>query len=420
MHLLSHSSFLSLSLFRSLRIFPNRRFAYFCLASAILCGMFAGIVGAEPVGTDEYRTGDSRKNDRRPWAAHAEKFPACANIISSSQKKTDEIMALDILVRRAVRPAQQELLNKLNALGAERIKIDNEVRACIQKEATKPREKGENKKGPPLVGKIEKIQNIPQEETTSDQTPTSKQSSPDQQDKTDMSKSGTGLFQLKAEKTGELPNLKADEPKLDPRTPNLKADVPKLDPRTPTLKADVPQLDPRTPSGDKKLFNLKVEKSDQPPAAEKKVKAKIVGKAPLKELKATAGKLPSKLNPQTDESQQLEPEANVIGTLVIPERWKFFDPLSDGISDGIMEEAKGIGKSTERYKQALKDFIKGDFEKMEEDLGMKNQKDRLLKRIWNEHAKRWEELSKGAPPRAEQPFARYAYGKKWGRNSLPL
>jgi hypothetical protein len=247
------------------------------------------------------------------------------------------------VVRRAVRSAQQELLNKLNALGAERIKIDDEVRACIQKEATKPREKGENKKGPPLVGKIEKIQDIPQEETTSDQTPTSKQSFPDQQDKMDMSKPGTGPFQLKAEKTGELSNLKADEPKLDPRTP----------------------------SGDKKLFNLKVEKSDQPPAAEKKVKAKIVGKAPLKELKATAGKLPSKPNPQTGERQQLEPEANVIGTLVIPERWKFFDPLSDGISDGIMEGAKGIGKSAERYKQALKDFIKGDFEKMEEDLGIK-------------------------------------------------
>ena len=259
----------------------------------------------------------------------------------------------------------------------------------------------------PLVGQIEKTREIPQEETTSDQTRPSEQSSPKQQDTTDPTNQRKGPFHLEAQKTGELSTLKADVPKLDPRTPNL--------------KADVPQLDPRTPTADKRPFNLKAEKSDQPPATQRKVKAEIVTKTPPKGLKAKAGKLQSNPIPQTGEGEPVDISQNLSGKIIVPKRWEpggGFDPLTDGISDGITLGAKNAGKSVIRYGKALEDFIRGDFEKMEKDLGM-NQKDRLLKCIWKDHAKRWEKLRQGAPPTTE-PFARYAYGKQMGEELFAI
>ena len=183
----------------------------------------------------------------------------------------------------------------------------------------------------------------------------------------------------------------------------------------------MPQLDPRTPTADKKPFNLKAEKSDQPPSAERKVKAEIVTKTPPKGLKAKAEKLPAKPIPQTGEGEPVDSSQNLSGKIIVPKRWKpggGFDPLTDGISDGITQGAKSEGKSVKRYGQALIDFIKGDFVKMEKDLGM-NQKDRLLKCIWKDHAKRWEKLRQEAPPKTE-PFARYAYGKQMGEELFAI
>ena len=147
-HPVSHRRFPSILPFNSLSLFYDPRFLRICVASIILWGMFSGAVGAEPVGTDEFRSNNYQEKQDRPWATHAAKYPACADIISTYQMKTDEIYALYDVLRWAVRPEQLEIKKKYDALVAERQKINKDVRACIQKEATKPRESRKNTKQP--------------------------------------------------------------------------------------------------------------------------------------------------------------------------------------------------------------------------------------------------------------------------------
>ena len=118
---------------------------------------------AQSKGTDEFRSNNYQENQRRPWAAHVEKYPACADIIAVYQEKTDEIYALYDVLRRAVRPEQLAIKKKYDALVAERQEINKKVRACIQNEATKPRKQRKQKDISPLLkGKVdEKAESSP-------------------------------------------------------------------------------------------------------------------------------------------------------------------------------------------------------------------------------------------------------------------
>lgn len=138
-----------------------------------------GIGQAQSVGNDEYSSGfHNHKNYPRPWANHAEMYPACADIISEYQEKTNEIFDIGEDIRSARSADQVRVLRKeRTALAEERQEIDREVRECIHDEATKPRIKRKQKdKGTLLKGTVKKDVKMPSDEAASDDVPQEKES----------------------------------------------------------------------------------------------------------------------------------------------------------------------------------------------------------------------------------------------------